>query len=239
MVFWKLLAVMPAFLPILGCGLQPFVQPKTNPVIEEGIGSVQTVATTAERRLAYVRRADVKIAPVRVSAVDAESARLPSRQVGEPNPNRILLGRFGGKEGEYCAEPSPDSIESLAAAFSLAASGSGTKLESMSAELRTDFAKTLATTAASIFRRTQGVQLYRDGAFLLCQAMMNGYMDAYEYRQALKFLRLDAVDLIKEEMKGKAWNTPFPPTKSADSTLPKDAKEKTPREAEPSLPTSN
>lgn len=206
MAFWKILAVVLAFLPLLGCGLQPFVQPKANPVIEEGIGSIQTVATTGERRLTYVRRASVKI----------DSGK--------------HLGRFGGHDGEFCAEPSPDSIENLAAAFSLAASGSGTTPEGISKKIRGGFSSTVATATAAIFRRTQGLQLYRDGAFLLCQAMMNGYMEANEYLKALELLRLSAVNLIEIEIVSDAWKAPFESIKP-DTPAKLEAKDPLPEKA--------
>lgn len=216
-----LLATM-AMLGLTACGLQPFTEPASNPVIEEEIGSVQVIATTAPRRLAYIRKQAVQVSkPTPTDLATAKTVAGSSAQTtqagtaqaaevdrtAEPHPSIIHLGRFGGGAGEFCAEPSPDAIEAVAAAFGAAIEASNQAQAGVNQELAARFAREVATSTASMFRRSQGVQLYRDGAFFLCQAMMNGYIDAYEYRQALKYLRYDAVFLIEKELATDYWKS--------------------------------
>lgn len=185
----------------MGCGLSPFVEPKSNPIIEDRVGAFRTMATTGERRIVLVR--SMKMSQ---QIVNSKVAKTPVTKEEKEFASR-LMGRFGGKTGEFCAEPSPDAIESLATAFGAAFSASSTLPDKSKKELQASLSRTLATSAASVFRRTQGIQLYRDGAFFLCQAMMNGYIDAAEYQYALFRLREDAVDLVKAEFATEAWKT--------------------------------
>lgn len=217
-------------LVVSACGWAPFVEPKANPIIEDRVGAFRTMATTGERRIAFVRiePLDLKALSDRQQqnaekdlttrelaikreaddcAKDKDKNKNCERRGGHEFFARRLIGQFGGKAGEFCAEPSPDSIESLATAFTATASGSVSASAGVSKELQAALAKSLATNAASVFRRTQGVQLYRDGAFFLCQAMMNGYIDAAEYQEALFKLRSDAKDLIMKEFETQAWKT--------------------------------
>jgi hypothetical protein len=104
--------------------------------------------------------------------------------------------------GLYCAEPSPDSADNLASSLSSylkAAESSGDKSLSTSG----GFDKTLATTVQQLGTRSQGLQLYRDGTYALCQAYMNGILDQPAYIKRLDKL-LDISDqLISTELKYK------------------------------------
>ena len=73
-----------------------------------------------------------------------------------------------------CAEPSPDAIEALSSSVeaSVAAQLTGSETANV------DAASRLATNVAMALRRTQGLQLFRDGVFALCQGAMNGMRDA-------------------------------------------------------------
>ena len=51
-----------------------------------------------------------------------------------------------------------------------------------------------------LFKRSQGVQLYRDGAFSLCNLYLNGGLTDGEYLAELRELRKAAFELIKLEI---------------------------------------
>lgn len=120
----------------------------------------------------------------------------------------VFVTDKGGRSRDrriVCAEPSPDSITSLAATF--AASGAATNNTSrpvigpdgkavVDAEgkpvLATDdrdakaaLAASYAQNAAFIGMRTQTIQLLRDGLFRACEAYMNGAIDEVQYNMLL------------------------------------------------------
>lgn len=92
-----------------------------------------------------------------------------------------------GKEGKFCAEPPPDVAEAYANAIALEAQakatvpipgGGPTVGGEGSAKLNREF----ATAAAPLMYRTQGLQMYRDGSFRLCNDFANGAINATEYK---------------------------------------------------------
>lgn len=103
-------------------------------------------------------------------------------------------------ESKFCAEPPPDATQSIAsvltAAFKGSASGAQTK-----PELAADMSKSLETTAKSLFQRSQGVQLFRDGLYSLCQAHLNGAITAEQYNTQYSALLKAAAEVINEEIK--------------------------------------
>jgi hypothetical protein len=87
------------------------------------------------------------------------------------------------KTGRSCSEPAPDAIGTIAT--SLAAK--------LSAEVENPTTGTKAkgdgsldtstqTAITQLFQRSQGVQVLRDGMFRLCEAHLNGALDAPTYR---------------------------------------------------------
>ncbi|WP_234416933.1 hypothetical protein [Loktanella sp. Alg231-35] len=167
---------------LTACGANPFVPPKANPIIidrtpDEG-DYTQTVATTAERRLVLVR------------------------QVGTDEQLRLRNANIHINEG-FCAEPSPDAIEAIAATFELSASNTAAA-NSQEAQ----FGQALASSAALGTKRTQGLQFYRDTIFGLCQARMNGFMSNAELKTQLRFAREAAVRLMLAEINSTGFSTP-------------------------------
>lgn len=102
---------------------------------------------------------------------------------------------------QFCAEPPPDVAESLSSSLSILAQGSG-KSDASSGEIqaRLEVAKTLATSIKSLFRRTQGAQLFRDGTFNLCEAYLNGSIDKANYIRLYEDLLKTAKELIAKEI---------------------------------------
>ena len=109
-------------------------------------------------------------------------------------------------ESKFCAEPPPDATQSIASALTAALSGSAAGLKAKP-EVSVEFAKSLETTAKSLFQRSQGVQLFRDGLFNLCQASLNGAIIPGEYVAQYNLLLTKASEIIKEEV-GKMPSVP-------------------------------
>ncbi len=106
---------------------------------------------------------------------------------------------FNSYESKFCAEPSPDATQSLANALSFALKGSAEGLKEKP-ELSAQFSKSLATTAKSLFHRSQGVQLFRDGLYNLCQAYLNGAITGKQYYINYIYLLSQAAIIISAEV---------------------------------------
>lgn len=102
-------------------------------------------------------------------------------------------------ESKFCAEPPPDATQSIASALTAALAGSAAGIEAKP-ELSVQFAKSLETTAKSLFFRSQGVQLFRDGLYNLCQAYLNGAITPLQYNQQYSALLTSASAIIKDEI---------------------------------------
>ena len=63
-----------------------------------------------------------------------------------------------------------------------------------------EFNKTLLTIADRLFERTQGAQVFRDGAFHLCQAYQNEIVGKTEYIDLYKLLVSSTSRLIMYEL---------------------------------------
>jgi hypothetical protein len=100
---------------------------------------------------------------------------------------------------KFCAEPPPDATQSIARALSAALSGSAAGLKAQP-EVSVQFAKSLATTAKTLFQRSQGVQLFRDGVYNLCQAYLNGALSSEQYIEQYGVLLKTASALISSEI---------------------------------------
>lgn len=92
-----------------------------------------------------------------------------------------------GYDSKFCAEPPPDATQSITSAVSAAFSGTASGVP-VNPEVSAEFAKSLATTAQSLFYRSQGVQLFRDGLYNLCQAYLNGAISPAQYHQQFQSL---------------------------------------------------
>ncbi len=94
---------------------------------------------------------------------------------------RVVIVKTPGKSDtvatmQLCAEPSPDVAESLASSLRVLAEASGEYGNKFDATASLDLAKSLTTTVSKLFTRSQGVQLFRDGLYSLCQANVNQAM---------------------------------------------------------------
>lgn len=99
--------------------------------------------------------------------------------------------------GKFCAEPSPDAAENVANNF--AGSAAATTPEGIQAQVA--IANAFAANAKQLFARSQGVQLYRDGTYALCQALLNGVITTEaEYRAAMTELLDSSTKLVIKEL---------------------------------------
>jgi hypothetical protein len=121
-----------------------------------------------------------------------------------PSRRMVIVKSDEPKNGAklfVCAEASADVTDNLTStlAASLAAAGpsSGTdKAANASVAVNT----TLGTSAQFLFKRTQGVQLYRDAMYHLCQARMNGFISDDEYKERTNALLERIIPLIMSEL---------------------------------------
>jgi len=104
-----------------------------------------------------------------------------------------------GKAGHFCAEPPPDAAENIASKVAAALEASVKTLKA-EGEAKLDLARQLATTVQALFHRTQGLQLYRDGSYNLCQALLNDTITKDKYVAELEELRKTARSLIEHEL---------------------------------------
>jgi hypothetical protein len=103
----------------------------------------------------------------------------------------ILVTDNGGKDGTrrvVCAEPSPDTAVGLAASSSLAANVKG--------QVDAKLASSIAEAVQSIGRRTQTIQLLRDGLYRACEAYLNGAITHDEYRLLLSRISAFSVTVM-------------------------------------------
>ena len=109
---------------------------------------------------------------------------------------RVVYVKLDDK-AKLCAEASPDAGAQFASTFAavLSAQASGTPAP-LSVEAKTGFAVAMK----QLFKRSQGIQLYRDGAFALCNLYLNGGITEPQYLSELQELRKSSVDLIKQEI---------------------------------------
>lgn len=105
--------------------------------------------------------------------------------------------RMQGDSGNrFCAQAPADAASELSSAFSgavKAASESGQTID-LSA------AGQFASAIRQLFVRSQGVQLYRDGSFAVCNAYLNDALTKQQYNDQLEALRMTAQALIHEQI---------------------------------------
>ena len=161
-----LLAMPPIVLSTLfgGCTLMEATADRA--LISRHTGEVRAVATRADRRITFVDENWMW-------GEDRERENVAYRMTmtSDVTPaDQYMFEHY--RAHHYCAEPSPDVsqdlISRLAAEFGDGGLGLSGQLDS-------------AAGIESLFNRSQGVQLFRDGLFALCQAHHNGAVGADEY----------------------------------------------------------
>ena len=164
-----------------GCGVSHFVKPEEQAVVDEHVFSNYSFIP----RIRFLAQEGVR----------ALSTKLERRIV--------VFNRVKDKNGwklVVCAEPPAEAIQALNSVSKLEAELKKQLAENKSSALSGagDFGLTTAVQAA--FRRTQGLQFYRDSAYQWCQAYLNGFIDDAEFLQKLKRLEEKAALLIAKEI---------------------------------------
>ena len=198
-----------------GCGFPLFVKPEEQAVVDEHIFS----NPRWYKPLTWI---------FEDSGVRAASTKLERRIIVF---NREWKKDDGdGKKGwhlQVCAEPPPEAVQALESTSKIAA-----ELEAQGVPLIAsgtgDFA--LQTAVQAAFRRTQGLQFYRDAAYQICQAYLNELINMEQYRKQLKDLGKKAFILIKEEINHPNFYSSAPEKKTQDKK--KDTVTKTVTEEE-------
>ncbi len=106
---------------------------------------------------------------------------------------RLALIRF--KDGKFCAEPPPDAADNISATLSTALSGSSGNVQA-----NAQLVASIASVAKQLFYRSQGLQLYRDGSFALCNAYLNGTINDAVFQSKQAELLETAKALIAQEI---------------------------------------
>lgn len=147
-----------------GCALMEATADRA--LISRHTGEVRAVATRADRRITFVDENWMW-------GEDRERENVAYRMTMTSSvtpADQYMFERY--RAHHYCVEPSPDVsqelITQLAAEFGQGGLGLSGQLDAESG-------------IESLFRRSQGVQLFRDGLFALCQAHHNGAVGADEY----------------------------------------------------------
>lgn len=108
---------------------------------------------------------------------------------------RVVLVKM--PEQLYCAEPSPDVAENISSALSAALKAS---TKGKLSDAQTGVAAAIATSVRQLFQRSQGIQLYRDGSFMLCGAFLNKTITKAQWVTQHAILLNAATALIQAEI---------------------------------------
>jgi hypothetical protein len=173
---------------IFGCSF--LTPPKNQPVIQDQVGPLFKEKTTHVFSLTPERRT-VIVTPKKEPLKDEKGTIIIlSDKEGNQRVDKETVIKF-------CAEPPPDVAESLADTFRFLAEA---ELKKADADVAAEFYKSFTSSAMSLFYRSQGVQLFRDGLFNLCQAQLNGLLKGDEYTTKYVDLLEVAAKLISEEI---------------------------------------
>jgi hypothetical protein len=121
--------------------------------------------------------------------------------------------------GQFCPEPPPDVSQSVSAAVTAAINanvsapgallGPASTTGTATAGVGANYGEALATAVAPLIQRTQGLQFYRDQAFYICAAYLNGVLDSATYLAELdQSAELAAQVIMLEIVKGGIGDEP-------------------------------
>ena len=163
-----------------GCGMSPFIPPEEDAVVDEHVFFSWSEIWGAQG------------IGVRALSTKAER-RLVLMEQRTDNNGTIDL--------KVCAEPNPEATQSLKSLSDISGDLSGDIVDA--AKILAEVNRELSTDVSMQFKRSQGLQFYRDGAFQLCQAYINGFLDAKTpkiFLSELNALRKTAENIILHEV---------------------------------------
>ncbi len=167
-----------------GCGVPFFVKPEEQAVVDEHVFSNTSVIPG--------------VPLLAQQGVRALSTKLERRLV--IFDRRKKNGCKNEWELKVCAEPPAEAIQALDSISKLEAELKKQIAENQSSTLSGTGDFGLTTAVQSAFRRTQGLQFYRDGAYQWCQAYLNGFVEKDKFLERLKRLEEKAALLIAKEI---------------------------------------
>lgn len=135
--------------------------------------------------------------PVISSNISSKEGKLELIALATTSERREIV--FRSIDGHFCAEPPPDTADAVSAQFSNAIQASASKGAS-DPSISASLGVSSSNAIASLAKRSQGVILYRDVSFNLCEALLNGAMSPQEYSENLKQLFSLVVPLIQSEI---------------------------------------
>jgi len=177
------LAALSGFVLTCLSACSAFTPPIAKPIIEDHAqNQINTFAVMPSRRMVIVK-----------SNVNHQGDAVPAASLKD--------GLLTDRAVVLCAEASPDVSDDIASSLAAAATAKGPSAgDAKAAEVGASIAHALATTGQSLFKRTQALQLYRDMAYHLCQAKINGFLSDEEFREKLARAEFIATDVMKFEI---------------------------------------
>lgn len=109
----------------------------------------------------------------------------------------VKLKDTNGQQGKFCSEPPPDAGQNISSALSYLLDISSEKIDT---ELKLELAKSFATNFQSFIKRSQGLQLYRDAMYHLCQNYLNGSVTDQDMKTLSSNFFSQSVQLIEKEL---------------------------------------
>lgn len=118
---------------------------------------------------------------------------------------RTVVVMFDRKDSttpvKFCAEPPADVAENVAGSIrGLIEAQIKAPSEKGSASAAAELSRTLSSSIVSLFYRSQGIQMLRDGLFSLCQAHINKAITQEQFNAKYDDLVSKAFDLVKLEI---------------------------------------
>lgn len=106
-----------------------------------------------------------------------------------PERRTVIVQSAKNEPPKFCAEPPPDVAENIASSVrALVEATAKAPADTSAARANAELARSLNTTSSSIFYRSQGVQIFRDGLYNLCQSNMNGIINREDFLALYKEL---------------------------------------------------
>ena len=103
--------------------------------------------------------------------------------------------------GEFCAEPPPDAMVSLTAAFKNVLELEADIPSQGSGKLKSEFVRNISTIMAPLLRRSQGLQWNRDNLSFLCNAYLNRMIKKDQFHDLIVNVMTKSHTLIENEIK--------------------------------------
>lgn len=100
----------------------------------------------------------------------------------------------------YCAEPSPDVAEGITSTLRAVAEAAVKDGKGKSIEASAEIAKNFSSAISTLFVRSQGIQLFRDGSYALCQAYQNRAITSDQFKAMFETLLTTSSKLVDNEL---------------------------------------